>query len=347
MARVREGPRTLIVLVAAAMLVALAPASAMAGEKLPKPPDPTPGPAPSPELPDPPAPPSGQDASLELKLKGVHRGKVRVAHRVRIEGALRPWSPDQRVTVALERGTKTVKKEIVAVTHAEGDAGHFTLKSPALVEPGHYVATAELDGNAKLSDASARSDKFKLRYPSLNRGDRGKDVKLFNRLLDKQGYVPSDGRSFTERTGRAVLAYRKVHGMARTTRGTSGIYKTLADGRGTYKLKYPKAGKHAEVSIGRQVLVLADDGRAQRIYHVSTGASSTPTIRGHFRFYRRQPGFNSVGMYYSTYFRGGYAIHGYHSVPTSPASHGCVRTPIADARSIYDWVQLGMSIYTY
>jgi len=338
--KIREG---YIVAAAITLIALLAPAPALAGDKLPKPPDPTPG-EPAPE---PPTLPPEQTASLDLKLKGVHKGKVRVAHRVRILGTLHPWRPDQQVTVALERGSKTVKKEVVPVTHAGGDTGQFDLKSPALVEPGHYVATAELDGNTMLGAASAQSEKFKPRYPSLHRGERGKDVKLFNRLLDKQGYVPSNGRRFSERTGRAVLAYRKVHGMARTTRGTSGIYKTIAGGRGAYKLKYPGAGKHAEVSIGRQVLVLADNGKAQRTYHVSTGASATPTIRGHFRFYRRQPGFNSVGMYYSTYFRGGYAVHGYHSVPTSPASHGCVRTPIADAVSIYNWVSIGMSIYVY
>ena len=52
-------------------------------------------------------------------------------------------------------------------------------------------------------------------------------------------------------------------------------------------------------------------------------------------------------MYYSVYLQGGYAIHGYHSVPTYPASHGCVRNPIPLSVFIYNWVRLGMSIYVY
>jgi lipoprotein-anchoring transpeptidase ErfK/SrfK len=52
-------------------------------------------------------------------------------------------------------------------------------------------------------------------------------------------------------------------------------------------------------------------------------------------------------MYYSVYWHGGYAIHGYASVPTYNASHGCVREPIPNAIFIYNWVRLGMSIYTY
>ena len=44
-------------------------------------------------------------------------------------------------------------------------------------------------------------------------------------------------------------------------------------------------------------------------------------------------------MYYSVYWHGGYAIHGYHSVPPYPASHGCVRNPIPESIFIYDWVK--------
>jgi hypothetical protein len=336
--KIREG--RLIAVAAVAVIVLLVPASALAGDKVPKPPDPTPGPPTAPQGPQAPGP----KTSLDLKLRGAKNSKVPVGKHARLLGTLRPWQPGQQVEVTVLRGERAVKKEIVSVTRGEGDAGHFEFRGPVLVEPGHYEAIAQVAGGG----ATARSGKFKISYPGLHNGSRGKDVKIFNRLLGKQGYVPSGGRRFTARTARAVLAYRKVHGMAKTTRATPGIFKTLADGRGAYKLRHPGADRHVEVSIGRQVMVLADNGKAQRTYHVSTGKSSTPTVRGHFRFYRRQPGFNAVGMYYSVYFHGGYAIHGYPSVPaTYPASHGCVRTPIPDARSIYNWVSLGMSIYAY
>jgi lipoprotein-anchoring transpeptidase ErfK/SrfK len=324
--RIREGTRWLVVLCAAGAVGLIFAAPAVAAP---------------PNSPQPPAPQPG----IDLELKGVKHGKVRVAKHARVFGTARPFVPGQQVTVTLFRGDKVIKKQLLAVTKGEGDSGHFQLRSPVLVHPGHYVATAEVAGKPELG---ARSHKFKVKYPSLHHGSKGKDVKVFNRLLDKQGYVPSRGRKYSSRTGRAVLAYRKVHGMARITRATSGIFKKLAGGKGAYKLKHPGAGRHAEVSIGRQVLVLADNGKAQRTYPVSTGKSSTPTVRGQFRFYRRQPGFNGVGMYYSVYFHGGYAVHGYHDVPARyPASHGCVRTPIPDARSIYNWVSIGMPIYVY
>ncbi len=34
-------------------------------------------------------------------------------------------------------------------------------------------------------------------------------------------------------------------------------------------------------------------------------------------------------LYNPLYFTGGIAIHGYPSVPTRPASHGCVRIPMS------------------
>ena len=60
-----------------------------------------------------------------------------------------------------------------------------------------------------------------------------------------------------------------------------------------------------------------------------------------------QPGYNSKEMYWSKYFIRGYAIHGYKSVPVFNASHGCLRVPLDDAVSIYNWIQLGDRIDVY
>jgi len=95
------------------------------------------------------------------------------------------------------------------------------------------------------------------------------------------------------------------------------------------------------------VMSLIEGDRPVHTFHVSTGAPATPTIRGKFRFYMRQAGYNAKRMYYSVYFRGGYATHGYASVPNYNASHGCVRNPIPFSRFIYNWVEIGMPIYVY
>jgi lipoprotein-anchoring transpeptidase ErfK/SrfK len=62
---------------------------------------------------------------------------------------------------------------------------------------------------------------------------------------------------------------------------------------------------------------------------------------------RTEPGYNSHGMYYSWYFYGGYAVHGYNSVPDYPASHGCLRTFISDQPEIYERIFYGQDIFIW
>jgi lipoprotein-anchoring transpeptidase ErfK/SrfK len=172
-------------------------------------------------------------------------------------------------------------------------------------------------------------------------------VAVFNDLLARQRYYTARSRLYGGATQRAVMAFRKVNGMRRTYDANRRIFRRLAARRGGFQLARPRAGRHVEVDISRQVMVLAARGKPRHVFHVSTGAPATPSDRGVFRFYRRQPGYNSLGMYYSVYYNRGEAIHGYRSVPGYPASHGCVRNPIPNSRFIYEWVRLRMRIYVH
>jgi peptidoglycan hydrolase-like protein with peptidoglycan-binding domain len=179
-------------------------------------------------------------------------------------------------------------------------------------------------------------------------GSRGIRVRMLQRGLKRLGYAGfTPSGYFGPGTARAVLAFRKVNHMSRIGYASREVFRKVFERRGSFRLKYPRAGKHVEADLSRQVLVLAKNGRPQRIYHTSSGKASTPTVLGSFRFYRKDPGTNGVGMVHSNYFIGGYAIHGYHSVPTYPASHGCLRVPIPSAWNIYEWVDLGDRIFVY
>jgi hypothetical protein len=172
-------------------------------------------------------------------------------------------------------------------------------------------------------------------------------VLLLQRALWKMGFVTPVTGNFDDATGRAVLAFRKTNEMDRTGYASTDVYAKLFRGQGAYKLRYPKAGKHVEFDWSRQVLVLARNGKPERVYHSSSGAPATPTVFGKFNFYMQTPGTNSLGMVHSSYFIRGYAIHGYVSVPNYPASHGCLRVPIPNAAEIYEWVDIGDPIWVY
>ena len=139
----------------------------------------------------------------------------------------------------------------------------------------------------------------------------------------------------------------EVTGMARTYSASEAVVRSVLAGRGAFRVRYPRHGHHVEADLSKQVVVLIDGGKVQRIYHMSSGKPSTPTVLGSFHVYRKSPGTNSHGMVHSSYFIGGYAIHGYADVPPYAASHGCLRVPIPNAWSIYTWVRMGDIVDVY
>ncbi len=156
-------------------------------------------------------------------------------------------------------------------------------------------------------------------------GARGLHVLILQRGLKELGFaVPVTGQ-YGGGTSRAVLAFRKTNRFARN--GYADRRRVLARSAGPRRLQAQatrEAGRHVEFDWSRQVLVLADRGRARRVYHSSSGAPITPTVFGTFRFYRKSYGTNAKQMVHSSYFIRGYAIHGYFSVPSSlPATAAC------------------------
>lgn len=291
------------------------------------------------------AAPAPANVSLEVgHLKG---GKAAILSSVPVSGTVSPFVAGESVDLLFFRNGHQVGSEKVDVHNGPGGSGTFQTKF-RVRRDGRFAVQAVHEASAGQQGAASVRKQFGVSYPNLGPGKCGRVVRAFKKELHKLGYVPSGGSCMNDKDARAVLAYRKVNGKDHNTHAGKGIVKRVFSGRGAYHLKYPKAGKHVEVSISKQVLVIADGDRPLQTYHVSTGKSSTPTVTGHFTFYLRQPGTNSHGMVDSTYFHGGYAVHGYPSVPpTYPASHGCVRVPIPDAAHIYNSISLGESIYVY
>jgi hypothetical protein len=182
---------------------------------------------------------------------------------------------------------------------------------------------------------------------SLRLGAHGPAVRLLQDQLAQRRYeVPVNG-VFDEATGRAVLAFRKIVGLQRVETANAGIFQRLRGGAGYYSVRYPRDGNHVEANLTKQVLVEVQHGHVRRIYTMSSGKPSTPTVLGHFQVYMKTPGTNSEGMVDSNYFIRGYAIHGYAEVPVYAASHGCLRIPIPDAAEVYAWVQVGYWVDVY
>ena len=287
------------------------------------------------------APAARVSVSIDSHLHAGRRAVGITNSPVRIRGSVSPFVAGAGIELSVFRGQRRVLHESRRVSASRSGDGKFAL----WIKPsrrGVYRVSVQQPG-ASLADTT----RLYVVRASAGSGARGLGVRALQRRLKDLGYVTPINGHYGGSTGRAVLAFRKVNGFARTTTAGRSVFRRLARGGGGFKVRYPKAGKHAEFDWSRQVLVLARGSRPQLVLHTSSGAPSTPTVFGKYRFYRKHPGYNAKGMYYSSYFVGGYAIHGFSPVPTQPASHGCLRIPIASAKRVYGWVSLGDVIYTY
>jgi hypothetical protein len=263
---------------------------------------------------------------------------------VRVTGRVAPYVGGA-ISVRVTRRGRELKRKTASVSKTAA-GGRFAV-SFKLSRRGSYVVRAVQGASGQLDSGRSRAKRLLIVRANAHPGSRGPAVRALQSRLAALGYVTRVSGHFDGSTARAVLAFRKVFGMSRVTSASKAVFKRLAKGGGRFRVRYPKAGRHAEFDWSRQVLVLAIGSRPVRVVHASSGKPSTPTVFGSFRFYSKSPGYNAKGMYYSSYFIGGYAIHGYASVPPYAASHGCIRIPIATAISGYRWVRLGMPIFVY
>jgi lipoprotein-anchoring transpeptidase ErfK/SrfK len=335
-------------LIVGAALLATAPAAS--AQQLPPNPQPTPPVAtPAPPQPQPaPAPAEGKGAiSVSGGLSDKGKRYVAAGQKVSVAGRVKPFVAGQVVVVELFRGSKRVTRRVIPVTQASDGNGEFAVEFRPRTA-GSYTIKARHKATSEQARFTIARERFDAVSGTVGAGSASTKIRLVQQGLKRLAFVTSASGRWDGATSNAVIAFRKTNGMSRTGANISGKgFEMLLTGQGGYKLKYPKAGKHVEADLSRQVLVLARDGKPERIYHTASGAPATPTVVGSFRFYRKSPGTNAKGMVHSSYFIRGYAIHGYKSVPTGPASHGCLRVPIMSARSIFDWISLGDQIFVY
>ena len=276
-------------------------------------------------------PASAAATGLSLSIKGKPRAGV--TDKVEVNGLLLGGVPGEGVELTVSAdGRELFKKSVTP----KGDG---TFDFGIVVNACCRYTIEGVSGGLKATTG------FDVRIPKKLR--KGKIAKLFNRSLQAQGFhTGTRGPRVTGGTHLAIKAFRKVNGMRWSERYSPAIFRTLLQGKGAFQPRFSD-GKHVEVDISKQVMSLVEGKTPVHTFHVSTGTGGTPTVLGNYRFYLKQPGYNNVRMYFSVYFIGGYATHGYSSVPNGRASHGCVRNPVQFSRFIYNWIDLGDSMHTY
>ncbi len=292
------------------------------------------------------------EAKVVIKPFGLKKGDATIMDRVSVGGSVRPFRAGQRVRVYFfhdgrQTGTKSLK-----LNRGKGNYGTFRTKI-TINEGGTWAVQARYfgkRGNDPVGRDSTVRKSWGVDFVAIRDGSCGRLVAGFRKALNRLHMVPAQGKCFDGQMSRAVLAYRKVNDYARNSRASKGIVKRVFNMKGGYRVRKKGLGNHGihvEAPLGQQVLVFAENGKPTHIFPIASGAPATPTILGTYSFYWKDAGYNSLGMYYSSYFIRGYATHGYQSVPDYPASHGCLRTFISDQPRIYNMTKIGMPIYTF
>ncbi len=183
----------------------------------------------------------------------------------------------------------------------------------------------------------------------------GKDHRVAEQRLADLGYWVGkiDGQWDTA-SRNALIAFQKVERLKPNGQLTRATFDQLL----TANRPVPREteGAHIEVDLVRQVLFVTDEsGVVTRVLPVSTGngkefysegwARDAITHPGRYQVRQKIAGWkkSALGeMYYPVYFMYGTAIHGSQSVPTKPASHGCVRIPMFAAKEFYKTTPVGM-----
>ena len=258
-------------------------------------------------------------APIQPLLKFSVKGARIVGQSLLLYSSLRPAAAGKLRLVAVRGGHRVMTR-----TFSAGKPFRLpTSRSGAYTA---WVAVAPRDGYR----SAGGKFHFKVTAPVLSLGSRGPSVRLLEReLISHHFALPRTDSIFGADTLEAVYAVQKLAGLPRT--GTVSAATWLALGRD--KPPRPRLlGNYIEVDKTKQVLYVVRNSKVTLIVPVSTGATGNTPI-GIFHVYSKVPG--GAVMYYSNFFTGAFAIHGYVVVPPYPASHGCVRVPMWVAIRLY------------
>jgi N-acetylmuramoyl-L-alanine amidase len=161
-------------------------------------------------------------------------------------------------------------------------------------------------------------------------------------------------------TRQAVIAFQKAEGLRRDGRLDTRLLAALRRAAPP-EPRETATGFHLEADLGRQILYAVDAfGKVSRILPISSGTgkpfrgpgfvTTAETPCGHLSVFRKLAGWHKspLGeMYDPLFLVGGIAIHGSPSVPTRPASHGCIRVPLFASPRLYREVPVDTPVLVY
>jgi hypothetical protein len=192
---------------------------------------------------------------------------------------MKPFVANETAVIRVYRGSKKIQVKTLAFAPVQnGAAGVATIKVKS-GKPGLLTLKVSHQATPGMPTARAKSIRVNVVRMSAAEGSSGPAVRFLQSKLAALHYVTSRSGVYDAATGRSVMAFRKVTGMSRTFTASEDVFKALMAGKGKFKVRHPGDGRHVEARINQQVLALINGSKVERIYHTSSGAPATPTVR--------------------------------------------------------------------
>lgn len=268
------------------------------------------------------------------RRKGIRTALPERARLRSIRGSVDTWFASfSRATFASgSAATRRMRLWQIAATLAP----HGARTQAAIATEGRFLTSVTLG----VRPGAWRAETGENDYGYLERGVRLRLAQLG--YLDRRDVADADGYLAEQ----ALLAFQGWEDLERTGTVTGQTQLALF----TAKAPRPasrREGRRLEIYRDRGVLLMVEDGEVVRAVHTSTGVGGITPV-GDFNVYTKVLMSWSVPfqvwMPYAAYFRGGIATHQSPSVPSYPASHGCVRLPEGEAHRVYDFVDVGTPV---
>jgi L,D-transpeptidase catalytic domain/Putative peptidoglycan binding domain len=247
--------------------------------------------------------------------------------------------------------TKTPTTDLASATESTAKTSSTTASTTTTVAP---TTTTTIPALAQPAPAALPP----VPGGAVKSGANGPEIAAYEQRLADLHFDPGpvDG-TFDGRLTYAVQAVEKIMGWPRD----GVIDQPLVDALNIFQYPAPLSPDPAdrvEIDLDRQVLTVYKNWQIALITTTSTGSGKkfcggndgcqyavTPPGKYHFQWHVSGWRDGDLGRLYNPwYFNGGIAIHGYTSVPASPASHGCARIPMHIAEYFSDLVHKGMAV---
>ena len=206
------------------------------------------------------------------------------AQEVVVRGIVKPYVPNEVLTLYAIRGKKSSK----TIRRHVGKRGAYEFRF-RVGNAGPVRLVVKHRRSAAQEAFRTRSETISVVNWSAGAGSRGLHVLLLQRGLLKLGFATPVTGYFDGLTANAVNVFRKTNEMGRDGYATTSVYAMVLRGQGAFKLRYPTSGthgKHVEFDWSRQVLVLADHGKPYRVTRIvgqaldpRSSAATTSTAR--------------------------------------------------------------------